>query len=123
VGPLPSCDLLYVNAGATAPLAVWLDALRVGGRMVLPLTTETSGIMLLVTCTDERRYAARILCRVGFVPCEGARVADEEKRLAAALQRGYDDQVKALIRDDEPGEGCWLAGSGWWLSTRATEQA
>src|SRR5260370_10199700 len=27
-GPLPQCDTIYVNAGATAPLDVWLDALR-----------------------------------------------------------------------------------------------
>src|SRR5207253_10114897 len=26
--PLPGCDAIYVNAGATAPLDVWLDALR-----------------------------------------------------------------------------------------------
>jgi protein-L-isoaspartate(D-aspartate) O-methyltransferase len=121
VGPLPPCDLLYINAGATAPLAVWLDALQVGGRMVLPMTTESSGIMLLVTRTEEQRYSARILCRVGFIPCVGARDAEEEERLAAALQRGYDDQVKALIRDDQPGESCWLAGSGWWLSTRTAD--
>ncbi len=36
--PLPVCDAIYVNAGATAPLKVWLDALRVNGRLLFPLT-------------------------------------------------------------------------------------
>jgi len=35
---LPACDVLYVNAGATEPLAVWLDALRPKGRLLFPMT-------------------------------------------------------------------------------------
>ncbi|HEX5233855.1 MAG TPA: rRNA adenine N-6-methyltransferase family protein [Silvibacterium sp.] len=34
--PLPSCDVVYVNAGATAPLDIWLDALRPSGTTGLP---------------------------------------------------------------------------------------
>jgi len=30
-GPLPACNLIYVNAGATSPLDIWLDALLPGG--------------------------------------------------------------------------------------------
>jgi hypothetical protein len=37
-GPLPSADVIYVNAGVTDVPAVWLDALTPGGRLVLPLT-------------------------------------------------------------------------------------
>jgi protein-L-isoaspartate(D-aspartate) O-methyltransferase len=36
--PLPVCDAIYVNAGATAPLNVWLDALELNGRLLFPLT-------------------------------------------------------------------------------------
>jgi protein-L-isoaspartate(D-aspartate) O-methyltransferase len=35
-GGLPSCDALYVNAGATDPVDSWLDALRPGGRLLFP---------------------------------------------------------------------------------------
>jgi len=31
-------DAILINAGATHPLAAWLDAMRPGGRMILPLT-------------------------------------------------------------------------------------
>ena len=48
--PLPACDVVYVSAGATEPMAVWLDALRPGGRLLFPLTpSKGSGGMLLVT--------------------------------------------------------------------------
>ncbi len=36
--PLPVGDAIYVNAGATAPLDVWLDAPQLNGRLLFPLT-------------------------------------------------------------------------------------
>src|SRR5277367_3727540 len=38
VPPIPPCDVIYVNAGATEPLAIWLDALQLQGRLMFPLT-------------------------------------------------------------------------------------
>ena len=53
-GPLPECDVLYVSAGATSPLPIWLDALRMGGRLLFPLTpNEGYGAMLLVKRSVE----------------------------------------------------------------------
>ncbi len=49
-GALPMADVIYVCAGATHVPAPWLDALKLGGRLVLPLTpTKRLGCMLLVT--------------------------------------------------------------------------
>jgi Protein-L-isoaspartate(D-aspartate) O-methyltransferase (PCMT) len=31
-------DVIYVNAGATRPADAWLDRLKEGGRLILPLT-------------------------------------------------------------------------------------
>ncbi|MCX2862910.1 protein-L-isoaspartate(D-aspartate) O-methyltransferase [Paucibacter sp. PLA-PC-4] len=73
-GPLPASDVIYVNAGATHPLAAWLDALKIGGRLIIPLTPDTGmGCMLRVTRLGERSYAATALMRVAFIPCIGAR--------------------------------------------------
>ncbi|HEX6493972.1 MAG TPA: protein-L-isoaspartate(D-aspartate) O-methyltransferase [Acidobacteriaceae bacterium] len=117
-GPLPACDVLYVNAGATAPLAVWLDALKPGGRLLFPLTPDDdAGAMLLITRTDSEVYAARFLFQAQFVGCAGARDDREEQRLAEAFRNRNWNKVKSLNRDDKPGAGCWLAGRGWWLST------
>ena len=35
--PLDPADVILVNAGAARPLDLWLDALKPGGRLILPL--------------------------------------------------------------------------------------
>jgi protein-L-isoaspartate(D-aspartate) O-methyltransferase len=118
--PLPMCDVLYVNAGATAPLAVWLDALEPGGRLLFPLTAdEGGGAMLLITRMEGEMWAARFLFQAQFVGCAGARDNVEEQRLEHAFRNRSWNRVKSLHRDDRPDESCWVAGRGWWLSTEA----
>lgn len=117
-GPLPECDVLYVSAGATSPLEVWLDALRMRGRLLFPLTpNEGYGGMLMVTRLAEG-YAARFLCGAKFVGCAGARDAKMERRLAECFRRGNAGRVRSLRRDDAADETAWCVGDGWWLSTR-----
>jgi len=117
-GPIPECDAIYVNAGSTSPLPVWLDALRPNGRLLFPLTGEDgSGGMLLVTKHEQESYVARFLCQAQFVPCAGARDESTAKKLTAAFRRGGWDRVTELHRGDAPREPCWYSGGGWWLST------
>jgi len=117
-GPLPACDILYVSAGATDPLDVWLDALRPGGRLLFPLTpNQGMGAMLLVTRGEGDAFAARFVCGAMFIPCVGARDEDTAKNLAAAFARGDMAKVQSLRRGTEPDETSWCAGRGWWLST------
>lgn len=116
--PLPDCDVLYVSAAAAEPLAVWLNALRCGGRLLLPLEPRgESGEMLLVTRQSEQIYSARFLCGVQFVACIGAQDPEAAKALHEAFRRGNWGAVKSLHRNNEPDESCWCAGRGWWLST------
>jgi protein-L-isoaspartate(D-aspartate) O-methyltransferase len=117
-GPLPECDVLYVNAAAAEPLAVWLDALRPGGRLLFPLAPEEgSGAMLLVTRRAEDPWSARFLGSVQFVACTGAQNAQAGRALRAAFQQGGSERVRYLHRNSEPDERCWCAGRGWWLGT------
>ena len=118
-GPLPACDILYVNAAAAEPLAVWLDALATRGRLLFPLAPETgSGAMLLVARGDSAdQYAARFLCSVEFVPCIGAQDAQAAQALAKAFSGGGWRQVRSLHRNHAPDETAWCAGRGWWLGT------
>ena len=115
---IPRCDVVYVNAGITDPPAAWLDALRIGARLVFPLTHDAgNGLMLLVTRTGSDRYAARVLLRVGFVACVGARCAATSRSLAAALQRDSAEGIRSLRRHTPADATVWCRGDGWWLST------
>ncbi len=115
---LDACDVIYVNAGATHPLASWLSALRPNGRLLFPLTPDGAmGGMLLVTRRDGPAFAARIVCPAAFVPCLGARDAEMARRLSIAFARGDARAVQSLHRDTVPDDSCWVAGDQWWLST------
>jgi protein-L-isoaspartate(D-aspartate) O-methyltransferase len=129
VGSLPDCDVLYVNAGTTAPLDLWLDALRPGGRLLFPLTPAdvagrpAPGGMLLVSNVSDSLFAARFVCPAAFMPCVGGRDDEIAVRLSAAFARGDFRNVQSLRRDSQIDETCWCAGKGWWLSTApATKQ-
>jgi protein-L-isoaspartate(D-aspartate) O-methyltransferase len=120
-GPLPACDVIYVNAGATDPLEIWLDSLRPGGRLLFPLTSpQGAGAMLLVTRAASGQFAARFVCGAMFIPCAGARDDETAQRLAEAFQRGDMGKVQSLRRDTSPDETSWCAGRNWWLSTSPT---
>jgi protein-L-isoaspartate(D-aspartate) O-methyltransferase len=118
-GTLPECDVLYVNAGATEPLAIWLDALRPMGRLLFPMTPDAGvGAMLLVTKQEDRRFTARFLLQAQFISCTGARNEVTERKLAEAFRDNSWSKVKSLHRNDAPDDSCWCSGPGWWLSTR-----
>jgi protein-L-isoaspartate(D-aspartate) O-methyltransferase len=115
---LPSANVIYVCAGATHVPLMWLDALAIGGRLVLPLTTnEGPGCMLQVTRQSASAYAARILCPAWFISCIGARCDESSRVLADALETRSTDKVRSLRRGGDADETAWCVGEGWWLST------
>jgi protein-L-isoaspartate(D-aspartate) O-methyltransferase len=116
--PLPECDVIYVNAGATHPAAAWLDAMRIGARLMFPLTDDDgAGCMLLVTRYSAGGYAARALMRVAFIACIGARDAQQARALRHAFAMRSEHNIRSLRRDDQPDASVWCAGPGWWLSS------
>ena len=118
-----AADVIYVNAGATRPAEGWLDGLKVGGRLILPLTTNEGfgsygaderqgGVFRIVRSAD--RWDARWICGVAIFPCAGVRDEASERALAAAFHCGGWEKVRRLYRrDDLPEERCWLRGIGW----------
>ena len=116
-GALPQADAIYVNAGATAPLDVWLDALARGGRLLFPLTDQTSGGgMLLVTRLKSGGWAARFVSGAAFIDMIGGRESKAAKAVRAAFRGGGADEVRSLWRDDRREAQDWLRGEGWRLS-------
>jgi protein-L-isoaspartate(D-aspartate) O-methyltransferase len=123
-GTLPSCDAIYVNAGATGPLDIWLDALRPNGRLLFPLTPKdrASGLpggggTLLVTRRGAAGYSARFVCPATFIPCFGGRDEEAALKLTEAFARGDQQDVRSLWRGTSPDSTCWYSGTGWWLSS------
>lgn len=119
-GVLPSADVIYVNAGATHPLGIWLDALKIGGRLIFPMTTNLGyGVMLLITRRSDAGYGVSIVAPAGFIPCAGARDNAASEALGAALQSKSLLSTKSLRRSGPPDETACLVGKDWWFSTTA----
>ena len=119
---LTPSDGILVNAGATHPRATWLDSLRVGGRLLLPLTVSNesdapeSGQVLKIT-RQENVFTASFICQTTIFPCSGARDPALNDKLKEAFKRGESKSVQSLRRDphDEQ-ESCWFHGKQFCLS-------
>jgi protein-L-isoaspartate(D-aspartate) O-methyltransferase len=121
-GSLPDTNVIYVSAGATAPLDVWLNALKPGGRLVFPLTpAEGLGGMLLVTRHESSdRFSAKFISPAVFIPCRGGRDQKTAEKLTKAFQGGGTERVTSLCRNTPADETCWFEGDRWWLSMRTS---
>jgi protein-L-isoaspartate(D-aspartate) O-methyltransferase len=113
-------DVIYASAGATRPVNLWLDRLKDGGRLILMLTLDKKFGRAGAFFRIERRgdgFLAKWIFAGDIFPCEGARDAESERALAAALDKGGWERVTRLYRSgDVPEEQCWLKGPDWSLA-------
>lgn len=111
-------DGIYVNAGTTRPIRLWLDKLKPGGRLVMMLTTNSSWGQILKVTRVEAGYEAALLGACGFIDCVNGRDRASEAALAAALAAGDGDKVRSLRRAHSADETCWMHGDDICLSRR-----
>jgi protein-L-isoaspartate(D-aspartate) O-methyltransferase len=118
---LPKADCIYVNAAASHPLRAWLDALKVGGRLLFPLQAEhsTGAMLLIMRPAQGDIWPARMLSGVVFIACKGAQDKAMGRKLDEAFRRGGSGQVRSLRFGGEGRVTDWLCGDGWALSTEA----
>jgi protein-L-isoaspartate(D-aspartate) O-methyltransferase len=119
-GGLPKADAITVNAAASHPLRVWLDALNPGGRLLFPLqAAHSSGAMLLIgrPSAESGAWPARLIGCVVFIACQGAQDPTIGRQLDDAFRRGGADQVRWLEFTPAAAEDVWLQGDGWALTT------
>jgi protein-L-isoaspartate(D-aspartate) O-methyltransferase len=115
------CDAILVNAGSTHPLPLWLDALREGGRMVLPITVAATptlgqGVMVKIT-RSEGAFAAEVVSVVGIFSCVSARDPQLEPLMAKAFAGGGLLKIKSVRRDiHDQTDTCVLHGREVCLS-------
>jgi protein-L-isoaspartate(D-aspartate) O-methyltransferase len=113
-----ACDAIFVNAGSTRPRSVWLDGLRRGGRLILPLTDGDGRGALLKVTFDGRAYAARFASSARIFHCAGSRDAESGRLLGEALRRADRSAVRSVRRDRHRAETtCWLHLDGCCIST------
>jgi protein-L-isoaspartate(D-aspartate) O-methyltransferase len=121
---LEPADVIFVNAGATHPLPHWLDGLKDGGRLIVPLTASDAsqrlggwGGRVFVIERHGESYSAEAKAQVAIYPCFGARDPKSEALLAAAFRRRGVEKVRRLYRtDDVDPDNCWAKGPGWALA-------
>jgi len=118
-------DVIYVNAGASRPVDAWLDGLKNGGRLILPLTTDTNfaigtkaptGAVFRITRQGDA-FNAEFVGPIAVYPCIGARDEASERALAAGYEKGGFQQVKRLRRTNAVADAdCWVKAPGWSLT-------
>jgi protein-L-isoaspartate(D-aspartate) O-methyltransferase len=118
-------DAIFINAGATHPRAIWLDSLRPGGRLVVPLTVtkdseDGGGGLVLKITRQPRNFMARFISQVGIFSCAGGRDPELNQRLKEAFDRGDAQKVQSLRRDmHDPTDTCWLHHESFCISKLA----
>jgi protein-L-isoaspartate(D-aspartate) O-methyltransferase len=123
--PFDPADVIYVNAGATRPAEPWLEGLREGGRLILPLAAlpandrgdiQRRGAVFRIERSGAE-FLAQWVSPVAIFPCEGARDAASEAALAEAFKvERWREVTRLYRRDDLPAEQCWLRAPGWSLA-------
>jgi protein-L-isoaspartate(D-aspartate) O-methyltransferase len=117
-----ACDAVFVNCGVTHPQSIWLDVLREGGRLIVPLTmainpTIGQGIMTKIMRAGAR-YSAEMVSPVGIFSGGSLRDPALEPLMANALRSGGLLKLKSIRRDvHEAADTCVLHASEVCLST------
>jgi protein-L-isoaspartate(D-aspartate) O-methyltransferase len=117
-------DAILVSTGVTHPQPAWLDALRDGGRMIVPLTAVIpamgpvgKGVMVAISRRPGGEFAARALTFVAIYSGIGLRDSALNEQLGRALMRSPFPRLTRLRRDAHEAESaCWLHGTDFCLS-------
>jgi protein-L-isoaspartate(D-aspartate) O-methyltransferase len=116
------CDVILINAGVTHPLPLWLDRLREGGRMILPITVPMGpnlgkGVMVKMT-REGGGFSARVVTFVAIYSCASVRDPQLEPLLGKAMATGMLMKLKSVRRDaHQASETCAVHGPELCLST------
>jgi protein-L-isoaspartate(D-aspartate) O-methyltransferase len=117
-------DAMLVNAGVTHVLPLWLDRLRDGGRLLVPIThapapgATSTGVMLRVQREGET-FRLRTIGPVAIFASAGGRSAQLNDQLRTALASGGWRNLRTVRRDlHQADETCWLHSDAACLSMR-----
>jgi protein-L-isoaspartate(D-aspartate) O-methyltransferase len=116
------CDAILINAGCTHLDPCWLDRLRDGGRLMVPLTIKTevpgmaserqanlgAGRMVKVV-RHGHSFTAAAHSPIAIFSCTSMRDAESEANLRKAMGKGLIAKLQSVRRDPhQPDETCVL---------------
>jgi protein-L-isoaspartate(D-aspartate) O-methyltransferase len=109
------CDAMLINAGATHPLALWLDRLSDGGRLIVPLTmarTPSMGVGIMAKIVRRgNAFSAEVVTPLAIYSCVSARDPQREDAVRAAMSTGALMRLKSIRRGGhEKSDTCILHG-------------
>ena len=118
-------DVMLINAGVTHPSPLWLDRLRDGGRLVVPLTMTTTPTLGIGVMTKIVRrgsmLSAEIVTSIAIYSCKGMRDAQREPLLKTAIMSGGLMKMKSVRRDaHERTDDCVVHGADVCMSCAAS---
>src|SRR6266571_1437134 len=122
------CDAMLINAGVTHPLPLWLDRMRQGGRLLLPITVTMApnlgkGVMLKII-RHPNGYATQLVSFVAIYSATNARGPQREAVLGKAMSTGALMKVRSVRRDRHGLEdSCAVHGDDVCLSLAASTVA
>jgi protein-L-isoaspartate(D-aspartate) O-methyltransferase len=115
------CDAIFINAGVTHPDPLWLERMREGGRMIVPLTIPMGpqigkGVMAKIVRKNVG-LSAQVVSFVANYSCTSARDPQLEPLLTRAMTTGALFKLKSVRCDaHEPAEACIVHGQGACIS-------
>jgi protein-L-isoaspartate(D-aspartate) O-methyltransferase len=116
------CDAILINAGCTHLDPCWLDRLRDGGRLMVPLTIKTevpgmaserqanlgAGRMVKVV-RHGHSFTAAAHSPIAIFSCTSMRDTESEANLRKAMGKGLIAKLQSVRRDPhQPDETCVL---------------
>ncbi len=113
--PLPPSDVIYVNAGVSRPPVRWLDALKMGGRMICPWCPRSGhGLAILVTRTN-RGLAVEPFMPVRFIPCTDAS-SSEDCTMTPQISNAWRTRSLHKVTDRQPDSTAIAIYGEIWMS-------
>jgi len=120
-----SFDAILVSAGVTHPQRTWLDALALGGRMILSLTATMpamgplgKGVSAVFTKTGNDTFSARVLAMTAIYSGVGLRDEGLNTQLGQAMMRTPFPRFSSLRTDAHlPSASCWLHSEEFCLGS------
>jgi protein-L-isoaspartate(D-aspartate) O-methyltransferase len=121
-------DAIFVTCGATQIPLKWLECIRIGGRMVLPITASLDdsgmgyGAMFLVA-HRERGFSVRHISPAAFFPCIGRRNQVTNRRLLAKSEIDWLSPKSIRLDAHIEDSTCWLHSDECCLSCSTLHDA